>query len=67
VRAHGHLTKLQAGHSFGNDTTWEYGKSLKENLPLRLEEAEKLALDLSYMLQVAPRFPEHKKLRWRRK
>lgn len=44
VRAHGHLTKVWAGHSFGNDITSEYAKSLKENLPLRLEEAEKVGI-----------------------
>jgi hypothetical protein len=32
VRAHGHLTKIWAGHSLGNDITAEYAKSLKENL-----------------------------------
>jgi hypothetical protein len=32
VRAHGHLTKIWAGHSLGNDITSEYAKSLKENL-----------------------------------
>jgi integrase len=42
VRAHGHLTKVWAGHSLGNDITTEYAKSLKENLTLRLEEAEKV-------------------------
>ena len=42
VRAHGHLTKIWAGHSLGNDITSEYAKSLKENLSLRLEEAEKV-------------------------
>jgi hypothetical protein len=42
VRAHGHLTKIWAGHSLGNDITSEYAKSLRENLPLRLEEAEKV-------------------------
>jgi integrase len=41
VRAHGHLTKVWAGHSLGSDITSEYAKSLKENLSLRLEEAEK--------------------------
>ncbi|MFY9733003.1 MAG: tyrosine-type recombinase/integrase [Candidatus Acidiferrales bacterium] len=41
VRAHGHLTKVWAGHSLGNDITAEYARSLKENLSLRLEEAEK--------------------------
>ena len=35
VRAHGHLTKIWAGHSLGNDITSEYAKSLKENLSLR--------------------------------
>ncbi|MGB6076367.1 MAG: tyrosine-type recombinase/integrase [Candidatus Acidiferrales bacterium] len=42
VRAHGHLTKIWAGHSLGNDITSEYAKSLKENLSLRLAEAEKV-------------------------
>ncbi len=42
MRAHGHLTKVWAGHSLGNDITSEYAKSLKENLPLRLEEAERV-------------------------
>ena len=42
VRAHGHLTKVWAGHSLGNDITSEYAKSLRENLSLRLEEAEKV-------------------------
>jgi len=42
VRAHGHLTKVWAGHSLGNHITTEYAKSLKENLPLRLEEAERI-------------------------
>jgi hypothetical protein len=42
VRAHGHLTKIWAGHSLGNDITSEYAKSLKENLSLRLEEAERV-------------------------
>jgi integrase len=42
VRAHGHLTKVWAGHSLGNDITSEYAKSIKENLPLRLEEAERV-------------------------
>ena len=44
VRAHGHLTKIWAGHSLGNDITSEYAKSLKENLSLRLEEAEKVGI-----------------------
>jgi len=42
MRAHGHLTKVWAGHSLGNDITSEYAKSLEENLPLRLEEAERV-------------------------
>jgi integrase len=42
VRAHGHLTKVWAGHSLGTDITAEYAKSLKENLPLRLEEADRV-------------------------
>jgi hypothetical protein len=44
VQAHGHLTKIWAGHSLGNDITSEYAKSLKENLSLRLEEAEKVGI-----------------------
>jgi integrase len=44
VRAHGHLTKIWAGHSLGSDITSEYAKSLKENLPLRLEEAERVGI-----------------------
>jgi len=42
VRAHGHLTKVWAGHSLGSDITSEYAKSLRENLSLRLEEAERV-------------------------
>jgi integrase len=42
VRAHGHLTKVWAGHSLGNDITSEYAKSLKENLSLRLDESERV-------------------------
>lgn len=42
VRAHGHLTKVWAGHSLGNDVTAEYAKSLKQNLPLQVEEAERV-------------------------
>lgn len=42
VRAHGHLTKVWSGHSLGSDITSEYAKSLKENLSLRLEEAERV-------------------------
>jgi hypothetical protein len=33
---------LWAGHSLGSDITSEYAESLKENLPLRLEEAERV-------------------------
>jgi integrase len=42
VLAHGHLTKVWSGHCLGSDITSEYAKLLKENLPLRLEEAEKV-------------------------
>jgi integrase len=67
VRAHGHLTKISAGHFLGNDITSEYAKSLKENLPLRLEEAERVGAGLQYLLQCAARFAEHNRLRWQHK
>lgn len=67
VRAHGHLTKVWAGHSLGNDITSEYAKSLKENLSLRLEEAERVGTGLQYLLQSAPRFLAHRRLRTQHK
>ena len=56
-RAHGLLTKTWVGHSLG-DITKEYACSLKKNLMLRLEEAEKVGTGFDVPIYVAPKCSE---------
>lgn len=54
VRAHGHLMKLRTGHALSG-VTEQYAESLKRNIALRLDEAERVGTGL--VLQMLQEFP----------
>jgi integrase len=57
-RAHGLLKKIWVGHALG-DITEEYARSIKRNVKLRLEEAERVGTGFDVPAYIAPKCSEN--------